>query len=42
MPTKVAIIEQIGEKGLLLPELVNRGLAANDRLKYYLTLLQNQ
>jgi hypothetical protein len=40
MPTKVAIIEQIGEKGLLLPELVNRGLAANDRLKYYLTLLQ--
>jgi hypothetical protein len=40
MPAKVAIIEQIGERGLLLPELVSRGLAANDRVKYYLTLLQ--
>src|SRR5262245_16324217 len=40
MPTKVRIIEQIGAKGLLLPELINRGLAANDRLKYYLALLQ--
>ena len=28
------------EAGLILPELLNRGLAANDRLKYYLTLLQ--
>lgn len=40
MPTKVRIIEQIGAKGLLLPELINRGLAAHDRLKYYMTLLQ--
>jgi hypothetical protein len=40
MPAKVAIIEQIGEHGLLLPELIARGLAANDRLKYYLALLQ--
>jgi hypothetical protein len=40
MPTKLRIIEQIGAKGLLLPELINRGLAANDRLKYYLALLQ--
>src|SRR5262245_13790498 len=40
MPTKAAIIEKIGENGLLLPELITRGLAANDRLKYYLTLLQ--
>jgi len=40
MPAKVAIIEQIGEHGLLLPELIARGLAANDRVKYYLTLLQ--
>jgi hypothetical protein len=40
MPAKVAIIEQIGERGLLLPELIAGGLAANDRLKYYLALLQ--
>jgi hypothetical protein len=26
--------------GLVLPDLLNRVLAANDRLKYYLTLLQ--
>jgi hypothetical protein len=37
---KLEVIEQLGETGLLLPELINRGLAANDRLKYYLTLLQ--
>jgi hypothetical protein len=41
MPGKVAIIEQIGERGLLLPELIARGLAANDRVNYYLTLLQS-
>ena len=29
-----------GEQGLLLPALVARALAANDRLEYYLTLLQ--
>jgi uncharacterized protein Yka (UPF0111/DUF47 family) len=40
MPTKAGVLEQIGERSLLLPELINRGLAANDRLKYYLTLLQ--
>ncbi len=40
MPAKLAIIEQIGERGLLLPEFIARGLAANDRLKYYLALLQ--
>jgi uncharacterized protein Yka (UPF0111/DUF47 family) len=40
MPTKVSIIEKIGEKRLLLPELINRGLAANSRLEYYLALLQ--
>jgi len=39
-PTKVTIIEKIGESGVLLPELITRGLAAHDRLKYYLTLLQ--
>src|SRR5690348_10007355 len=41
MPGKVAIIEQIGERGLLLPEFIARGLAANDRVKYYLMLLQS-
>jgi hypothetical protein len=34
------MIERIGETGLLLPELITRGLKANDRLNYYLTLLQ--
>jgi hypothetical protein len=41
MPGKVAIIEQIGERGLLLPELIGRGLIANDRVTYFLTLLQS-
>lgn len=40
MTTKAAILETIGDGGLLLPELINEGLAANDRVKYYLTLLQ--
>jgi hypothetical protein len=40
MPTKASILERIGDDGLLLPQLVMRALAANDRLKYYLTLLQ--
>src|SRR5215510_10808520 len=40
IPTKGTIIEKIGESGVLLPELITRGLAAHDRLKYYLTLLQ--
>jgi uncharacterized protein Yka (UPF0111/DUF47 family) len=40
MATKAGILERIGEKSLLLPELVNQGLAAHDRLKYYLTLLK--
>ncbi|HEU5259508.1 MAG TPA: hypothetical protein VFU28_26160 [Vicinamibacterales bacterium] len=40
MATKASILEQIGERSLLLPELINQGLAATDRLKYYLILLQ--
>ena len=40
MATKAGILQQIGERSLLLPELINEGMAANDRLKYYLTLLQ--
>lgn len=37
---KTGIIDVLGESSLLLPELVNRALAANDRVKYYFTLLQ--
>jgi hypothetical protein len=37
---KLRISKQLGEKALLLPELVNRGLVANDQVKYLLTLLQ--
>ena len=37
---KERIIEELGEGELLLPELVHRALAANDRVKYLLTLLQ--
>ena len=34
------MIEALGERQLLLPGLVRRALAANDRAKYLLTLLQ--
>jgi hypothetical protein len=37
---KKSIISELGEEGLLLPELVNSALTANDRIKYYFTLLQ--
>ena len=40
MPAKPSIIEQLGERAQLVPELVAQGLAANDRLTYYLSLLQ--
>ena len=40
MTTKQGIIGSLGEKQLLLPEKVQSGLAANDRIKYYFTLLQ--
>ena len=40
MGTKQEIISSLGEKQLLLPGLVQSGLAANDRIKYYFTLLQ--
>ena len=40
MPTKVTIIERIGEQKLILPILVARALAAHARLTYYLGLLQ--
>jgi hypothetical protein len=29
---KLDVVEQLGETAVILPELINRGLAANDRL----------
>ncbi len=37
---KQEIVLDLGESSLALPLLVNRGLEANDRAKYYLTLIQ--
>ncbi|MCA1973264.1 MAG: phosphate transport regulator, partial [Caenispirillum sp.] len=37
---KAHIIDALGEGPLLLPVLLNAALAANDRAKYYFTLLQ--
>jgi hypothetical protein len=40
MATKSRIVDELGEKGLMLPGLVNAALTANDRAKYLMTLLQ--
>jgi uncharacterized protein Yka (UPF0111/DUF47 family) len=40
MTEKHSIIKELGEEGLLLPTLVNTALLANDRIKYFFTLLQ--
>ena len=40
MIAKTRIIDALGEDALLLPEQLNRALAANDRVKYFFTLLQ--
>ena len=40
MTTKTRIVDELGEKGLMLPGLVNAALMANDRAKYLMTLLQ--
>ena len=40
MVAKVEIVERLGEGAVLLPGLIEAGLAANDRLKIRLTLLQ--
>lgn len=40
MAEKSRIISSLGEQKLLLPALVRTALAANDRTKYYFTLLQ--
>jgi uncharacterized protein Yka (UPF0111/DUF47 family) len=37
---KARIVGELGEEELLLPALVNEALAANDRTKYVMTLLQ--
>jgi hypothetical protein len=37
---KTQIIQELGNEELLLPKLVNEALAANDRIKYFLSLLQ--
>ena len=38
--SEVGTVGNAKKTGLVLPELLSGGLAANDRLKYYLTLLQ--
>ncbi len=38
--SKDRFIEMLGERELLLPDLMSRALSANDRVKYLLTLLQ--
>ena len=40
MTTKETIIKELGEEELILPVLVNNALSANDRIKYFFTLLQ--
>jgi uncharacterized protein Yka (UPF0111/DUF47 family) len=40
MSEKRRIIDTLGEQRLILPGLVNAALTANDRAKYYFTLLQ--
>ena len=40
MTDKTRIIDALGEPKLLLPALANEALAANDRAKFYFTLLQ--
>ena len=40
MTEKSKIIQELGEENLLLPTLVSKALKANDRIKYFLTLLQ--
>ena len=40
MLVKQSIVAALGEQGLALPRLIEEALAANDRFKYRLTLLQ--
>jgi uncharacterized protein Yka (UPF0111/DUF47 family) len=41
MPAKALIIAELGEQALLLPQRFDDALAANDRVKFYLTFLQS-
>ncbi|HUW50074.1 MAG TPA: hypothetical protein VMV75_03580 [Sulfuricella sp.] len=41
MTEKLHIIEDLGESRLALPSLTRQALSANDRAKYYFTLLQS-
>ena len=41
MAGKPQIVHELGERELLLPNLVNEALTANDRAKYLMTLLQS-
>jgi uncharacterized protein Yka (UPF0111/DUF47 family) len=40
MSQKTRIVDTLGERSLLRPTVINAALAANDRAKYYFTLLQ--
>ena len=40
MTEKIEIVEQLGEKGILLPSLLGKALQANDRIKLRFSLLQ--
>ncbi len=40
MTEKLKIVGALGEESLLLPALVNDALTANNRAKYYFSLLQ--
>jgi uncharacterized protein Yka (UPF0111/DUF47 family) len=40
MPAKSTVLGALDERGLLLPELLGSALSANERIKYYLSLLQ--
>ncbi|MDQ1276788.1 MAG: hypothetical protein QG610_2366 [Euryarchaeota archaeon] len=40
MVEKKSIVWELGEEELLLPGLVNSAIAANEKIKYYFTLLQ--
>src|SRR5271157_5343698 len=40
MTTKTEVVERLGENAVLLPSLIGDALAANDRIKLRLSLLQ--
>jgi uncharacterized protein Yka (UPF0111/DUF47 family) len=40
MSQKIRIVDKLGEQSLVRPAVLNAALAANDRAKYYFTLLQ--